>query len=415
MSAWRSASGAARAARAPRRDLRLGLTVLAVLGLAGWISTVAINGVPWASGYTVRVALPPGAPVLHPGAEVRVGGERVGQVSAVALMPRSADRAAATLSLDRGDVRAGARARIRPRGLAGAVYVELDPGSGRQLVSGTLIPGGGSVQLTDVISGFDAGARRAISQVMTGYGAGLAGRGVMVNHVLAATPQLLGDLTATLGALRPQPGALADVIGSAGTVAGALAGPGALPDLVSSARAVLESTAAHADALVATVTALPEVEATAAQVLPGANRLLAAATLASRALRPGVSALSRALPGLAALEREAPAIAQLGSVAQHAVPVLRAVSPVLSRLGGPAAALTPLSNPLAELAGVLTPYRTELVQAPLGFTRWGNFTYDFGTGAGHRAVRFSMILTCAHARDPYPAPGAAAHERKPCR
>jgi hypothetical protein len=54
------------------------------------------------------------------------------------------------------------------------------------------------------------------------------------------------------------------------------------------------------------------------------------------------------------------------------------------------------------------------VEAPLGFTRWGDFRYDFGKGAGHKAVRFSMVFTCAHARDPYPAPGAAGKERSPC-
>jgi hypothetical protein len=83
-------------------------------------------------------------------------------------------------------------------------------------------------------------------------------------------------------------------------------------------------------------------------------------------------------------------------------------------LAGPASGLAPLSAPVAEIASVLIPYRTELLQAPLGFTRWGNFTYDFGTGAGHRAVRFSMVMTCALARDPYPRPGAASHERSPC-
>ena len=58
--------------------------------------------------------------------------------------------------------------------------------------------------------------------------------------------------------------------------------------------------------------------------------------------------------------------------ADAATGTLRALTPALIRLVGPASGLTPLSSPIAELASVLIPYRTELLQAPLGFTRWGN-------------------------------------------
>jgi hypothetical protein len=94
--------------------------------------------------------------------------------------------------------------------------------------------------------------------------------------------------------------------------------------------------------------------------------------------------------------------------------VFSALIPALGELRGTASGLTPLTDPVTELANVLIPYRQELVQAPLGFTRWGNFTYDFGTGSGHRAVRFTMVFTCGLARDPYPKPGEAAKDRKPC-
>jgi len=71
--------------------------------------------------------------------------------------------------------------------------------------------------------------------------------------------------------------------------------------------------------------------------------------------------------------------------------------------------------PLGDLSHYLVPYRTELVQAPAGFDRWGGFRYDAGQAAGHRAVRFSMVFTCAKARDPYPAPGQAHRDRQACR
>jgi hypothetical protein len=101
-------------------------------------------------------------------------------------------------------------------------------------------------------------------------------------------------------------------------------------------------------------------------------------------------------------------------VAHIAGPVFRALVPALRELQGAASGLTPLTDPVYELANVLIPYKQELIQAPLGFTRWGNFRYDFGTGSGHRAVRFTMVFTCGNARDPYPKPGEASTDRKAC-
>jgi ABC-type transporter Mla subunit MlaD len=353
--------------------------------------------------------------VLTAGDEVRLGGERVGQVQSVALAPGGS--AQATLSLGGRRLGAGATARIRPRGLAGAVYVDLSAGAaGRPLRSGSLIPATGGVQLTDVISGFDASARQALARALNGYGAGLAGRGQTLNRTIATMPSLLANTAATLRAVTPAPGALGGAIGNAGGVAGALApvGSDTLSRLVDAGAAVLGTTGSRAAEVRRTIQATPGVEAAAAEVLPPADRLLARLSATARDLEPGVAALGRALPSLQRIETAGGAIPRLGSVAGAASPALRAVAPALITLRGPAAGLTPLTTPLWTLAEVLIPYRTELLQAPLGFTRWGDFRYDFGTGAGHRAVRFTMVLSCALARDPYPAPGAAAKERRPC-
>jgi ABC-type transporter Mla subunit MlaD len=405
-----------RVARAARRDLILGIAVIAAAAVLGWISTVAIDGLPWSSPYQVRIALPADAPLVTAGDEVRVAGESVGQVSSVTLAPGSGRRAVATLALSSATIGPGAAARIRPLGLAGAVYVDLDPGqnahpwpSGRLLSDTTA-----GVQLTDVISGFDAAARRALGQTLTGYGNGVAGRGVALNDTIAAAPSVLRDLTAVLHAVAPRPGVLAGAIGSGTAVTGALAN-GDLAGLVGSGRQVLDTTSANAAPISATIDALPRLEQTSASVLPGADVLLSRVATTARDLAPGVSALARALPTVGRLEAHASTIAQLARVASTAAPVLSALTPAFARLTGPTAGLTPLSTPIAGLARVLIPYKTELNEAPLGFTRWGNFTYAFGTGTGHRAVRFSMVFTCALARDPYPLPGAAARERKQCK
>jgi hypothetical protein len=272
------------------------------------------------------------------------------------------------------------------------------------------------VQLTDVIAAFDATTRHDLQAVLTEDGSGLAGRGVAVGDTIARAPALLTHLTAAIDAVTATPGELSGTIGAARAVAGAMApaGSSALGDDVAEAAPLLAAAGSHAAALAHTIVAAPGLEARVGAVLPGADRLLAAAAGATAALRPGVAALAGALPRVIAIERRAPAVATLGWVAGAALPTLRALAPALRRLPGPASALTPFTTPLTEMAGVLIPYRTELIEAPLGFTRWGSFTYDFGTGSGHRAVRFSMVLTCATARDPYPEPAAAARDRRSC-
>jgi ABC-type transporter Mla subunit MlaD len=398
--------------------LLLGTTVIAAVAAAAWLSTIAINGLPWSSPYLVRLSLPAGAPLLHPGDEVRIGGERAGQVQSVALARASNDGAVATLSLDSGySIGRGAGARIRPRGLAGAVYVDLLPGArGHALPSGSPVRAGAGVQLTDVVAGFDGDARRALAQTLTAAGAGVAGRGAGAGDAIDRAPALLADATAVLRAATPQPGALSGAIAGAGTVAGALAPPrsATLAEIVSDSRKTLGATSDAARPLAATIDQVPGAERASAAVLPGADALLARLESATDALEPSVGAVTAALPGIRALEREGPAISELAAVAGAARPAFSALTPALSQLIGPASGLEPISASVATMANVLIPYRTELLEAPLGFTRWGNFTYGFGTGAGHRAVRFSMVFTCAKARDPYPAPGAASKERKSC-
>jgi ABC-type transporter Mla subunit MlaD len=395
----------------------LGISVLLAFGGLAWLSTIAINGLPWQRPYTLRIVLPPGAPILHAGDDVDLAGERVGRVAKVAI--GGAGDATATLDISGVPVRAGASARIRPRGLAGAVYVDLQPGdSGRTLPSGVLLTNTtAGVQLQDVVSTFDATARHAVAADLAGYGAGLAGTGVDADRTLAQTPALLSDTATVLRALSRTPGVLTQAIGHARALADALAPPrdATLARLLGGARLTLGALAPEAPALARAINAAPPVEARVAQVLPGASALLDELAPALRKLTPGVRALAGAIPGLRALERQAPGLSRVATVAGTATAALTAVSPALAKLTGPARGLTPLSTPAARTAATLAPYRSELVEAPLGFARWGAFTYPFGTAAGHRAVRFSMVLTCGHARDAYPAPGAAARERVPCR
>ncbi|MDX6663838.1 MAG: phospholipid/cholesterol/gamma-HCH transport system substrate-binding protein [Solirubrobacteraceae bacterium] len=398
--------------RAPDH-LALGLLVALLAAVLTYLSTAAIDGSPFDGARTARIVVPARGPILKPGDDVRVAGVRVGEVRDVTL---EAQGAVATLTLGNVVLRRDAAARVQPRGLAGAVDVDLDPGkAGASLPAGALVRSArAGTQLTDVIAGFDAATRRALARTVQTFGAGLAGRGDGLNRTLGNLAPALDSATPLLRALRPQPGALGDLIVQADRFAAALPAPD-LGGLLAAAAPVATTLTARDGALAATIDATPGLEAQAARTLPAADALLDRLRPTLAVLTPGVRSLAAALPDLQAVEARGNGLDALARIGRAGAPVLRAATPVVASLYPSAASLAALAPPVAQLVSYLLPYGTELVEGPAGFTRWGANTYDQGQGAGHRAVRFSMIFTCAKARDPYPKPGAANKERAPCR
>jgi phospholipid/cholesterol/gamma-HCH transport system substrate-binding protein len=116
-------------------------------------------------------------------------------------------------------------ARIRPRGLLGAEYIELTPGHSKQT-----IPDGGIIratrtstaeQLSDVLSAFNAPARLHQAQVLNGLGEGLLGRGPQLNEMLASAPGTLHSVVKALGPLLARTGATAQLIAGGNLLLGA--------------------------------------------------------------------------------------------------------------------------------------------------------------------------------------------------
>jgi ABC-type transporter Mla subunit MlaD len=347
---------------------------------------------------------------------VRIAGTRAGTVRAVTL-DGSGRRAEARVELPDARAGRGASARVRLRGLAGVVYLELDPGDrAAPLASGSRIgPAHTSAgtQITDVVAGFDADARRALGRTLDVYGGGLRARGPALNRTLATLPALLPRATRQLGALTRRPGELGALLDDLGAVAGAAA-DGGLGGALGGASGTLRRTGARASELRTAIAALPGVEDEAARTLGPVDGLLERATRTATALRPAVVALADALPALRDAERRRAGIGELATLARDARPAVGEATPLVRELKGTAVSLGPVAQPLAALGRDLVPYRRELVEAPAGFSRWGGFTYPFGTGTGHRAVRFSLVLTCAGGRRPYPQPGEAATDARRC-
>jgi len=405
--------------RLERHTLALGLGVLAIAAVITYFSIVAINGVPLQNPYRVQAEVPSDAPLLKDGDEVRVAGQRAGQVRKVQIGRHGG--ALLALELDKGPVGRDATARVRLRGLAGSTYVEIRRGDvSRPLAEDGLIPvtrTSSGIELTDVVGGFDRDTRRALARTLRSYGTGLIGRGPDINAALGDLPPLLRDATPLLRAATPGRGELSGLLRETRRTARGLATPGGrdLERLLPAANAVFATLAARRADIEATLEDAPALAGEARRTLPHADALLAEAAPAATALSATAASLRRALPDLNALLARRSNLSSLTQIADKADPVLERAEPLLSELRPTTAALTPFAGPLGPLSLHMARYRDDLLLAPTGFTRWGGFRYPDGQAPGARAVRFAPIFTCARARTPYPEPSAALSEEQPCR
>jgi len=406
------------AERLEERSLALGLLVLAVAGVITYLSIIAINGIPFSDPYRVRIETPADAPLLKDGDEIRIGGQRAGQIRRVDL--GAGGGALLDVDLDDGPIGRDATATVRLRGLAGATYLELDPATTSDpLPENGLVPRAqthSGVELTDVVDAFDPGTAGAVRRTLGAYGRGFSGRGGDLNRALGDLGPALDATTPLLRAATTSRGELARLLGGAGRVARAFATPAGtdLEGLLPPAAITLTVTADRAAAIQSAITALPALAASAAATLPDADALLDDASVAVGQLRPAVVSLRDALPDVLRLLRRRADLASLSAIAERARPVLRAATPVLRELTPSAASLAPLAAPLRTLSEHLARYERDLFLAPDGFTRWGGFHYDVGQAPGARAVRFLPVFTCMRARDPYPEPGEALTHSQEC-
>ena len=177
------------------------VTVLVAI-VAVFLSYNANAGLPFVPTYDLKANLP-NASQLVEGFEVRVGGARVGQVSAIEPKSREdgSTYAQITMKLDKAiePLAANSALLVRPRSALGLKYVELRPGRGeRELRSGATIPIEQArpevVEIDDLFNTFDAKARAGARNSLDGYGGGLAGRGPALNTAIAALVPLLRDL-----------------------------------------------------------------------------------------------------------------------------------------------------------------------------------------------------------------------------
>jgi virulence factor Mce-like protein len=208
----------------------VGASIVIALVIGVFLSYNANKGLPFVQTYKLTADVPDAAELVV-GSEVRIGGFRVGQVNGIEAVPPKDDKPPyAHLLMDLDGTITGVPAdtvvRVRPRSLLGAKFVELEPGTGKQLASGAALPLGNAratPELDETFNTFDAGTRKGLQGTIRAFGDATAGRGPDINRSIAAMRRLLPPLQRVAATLADKRTNLDGFVAGVASAMGALA------------------------------------------------------------------------------------------------------------------------------------------------------------------------------------------------
>src|SRR3954452_5623241 len=213
-------------------------------------------------GYRVQVVFPE-ATQLGLEADVRVAGVSVGKLRQKKLDPNS-NRTLATLEIERkfAPLRADTKAMLRQKSLLGETYVELTPGSSKNMVpEGGRLPDGQvqkTVELDEIFRALDPQTRAAFRGWQQDLAKGINGRGQDFNDAIGTLPGFAHDGADILQVLDAQQGAVTRLVKNTGVTFGALTeNEQQLHNLITSASQVFQATASQQDNLAETIRIFP--------------------------------------------------------------------------------------------------------------------------------------------------------------
>jgi virulence factor Mce-like protein len=286
----------------------VGAVTTLVVVVAVFLAYNANNGLPFVPTYDLKVVVPNAANLVR-GNEVRIGGSRVGVLSAIDAVRRPDGSAAAELSLKLETtvqpLPVDSTVIVRPRSALGLKYVEITKGtSARGFANGDTVPIARAtpepVEIDEFFSIFDEPTRAASRVNLDELGGALTGRGESINGALAVFPGFLPQLETTMRTLSDEDTDLAGFFRGLGQAAAETA-------------PVADEQAALFRALDTTFTAFSDVREglqdsietgppaldAAIEGLPVQRPFLANGAAFFRELRPGVQALRTTAPALA--------------------------------------------------------------------------------------------------------------------
>jgi phospholipid/cholesterol/gamma-HCH transport system substrate-binding protein len=409
------------AARLDRHKLALGLLVAAVGLVMAYVAWISARGVPFQDRYEVKALIPSDSPIVKEGNAVRIAGRLAGFVRGVDPHHGSVE-VRMELRPQFAPIGRDARVYVRVKSITYLTYVEIRPGDvDEPMEEGGTIPlahSGSGVDLLEVVQLFDEDARRALSTTATNVGYGLAGRGRQLNAGIGDLASVLRVGTPQLRAITRRDGAIREAISGTDATVRGLAGRRSddVSALVGSGSSVLGAVGRRHRELGEAIDLLRPFEDELLSTAPLADPLLEDAAALTRELRAPFAQLERALPALERLLRLGDQIRSRTSVlARFIDPVLRVAAPLLRRLRPAIASLDPFIAALRPLVRTVRPYRGDMVRAGLGLIGATSRRYPEGaTAPGTVALRFSPVLTCHRARDPFPDPGETMRHSQPC-
>lgn len=195
--------------------LSTGVLVVLLAIFLLYVAFKAPTGIPLKPYYDVNVQFS-SLGTLSQGANVSIAGNFVGEAVDMKLV-HGVPTAKLELSTSTPKLPVDTTARIRPRGLLGAEFIDLVPGHSKRTIAsgGTIRAGQTSTaeQLSDLLSTFDAPTRQKFGEMLRGLGEGVLGRGPQLNQLLGQAPRTLQDLSRGLAPTLARTGATARLIG----------------------------------------------------------------------------------------------------------------------------------------------------------------------------------------------------------
>jgi virulence factor Mce-like protein len=198
---------------AARQSRLVGLTV-AVVGLLALFLTFRPPELPWHQTMSVGVDAAPFGQINN-GAGVELGGVKVGTVEGT---QQHGNSTLIKLKIDKAyapQLHADAGAVIRPHGLLGPKYVELEAGKSGRLADGAVIPVSRvhvSVDADQVINTLQPDVRANLKVFLDEMGTAAQGHGANVNAALKSLGEASQDLATTTAVLHRRDQDLADFI-----------------------------------------------------------------------------------------------------------------------------------------------------------------------------------------------------------
>ncbi|HVE69067.1 MAG TPA: MlaD family protein, partial [Solirubrobacteraceae bacterium] len=371
----------------------------------------ANNGLPFVPVYELKADVP-NATNLVKGNDVRIGGSRVGVVSAIRPRKHRDGRVSAVLTLKLQTtvepLPRNSTLIVRSRSALGLKYVEIALGERRlpggraapSFRAGDTIPLANAkpepVEIDQVFNTFDQPTRQAAQENLREFGNALAGRGASLNEAIEVLPQLLPNLERVMRNLADPRTELARFFVALNAAASEVA-PVAeqqaqlFVNLDVTFRALAEVARPY---IQESISGGPPALDEAIRDFPFLRVFLANNEALFRELRPGVAALRRAAPDLAgALEIGTPTLIRSQILNRRLIPLFQSLERFASDPQVPMGVrgLTRLVRSLDPTLRSLTPAQTVCNYATLFFRNTASLLSEGDVNGTWQ--RFIVVLT----------------------